>query len=274
MDDCVDAALSEGVTVLFISGGRGLYRRMGCIDAGRYRTVIVPRAATRPETSREVREWRLADVPRMAELLGAEPIRFERSETEWYARLRTGRVATRPCRVWVVSLPERERDLEAFVCAQGPVSTREGIGIVVAEMAGDRQSVLAALPQIAAAMGADGVKLDFLTADTSMTELVGGLGLEPIDRGFDGTVKAIDPPGLAPALRHLVGPGISIEAGADGFVFRLGCESFTVRGLEEVTAFLFGSIERRALWPEAGPLRSRLEAVFPIPLPDYGLNYI
>jgi len=274
MDDCVDAALSEGAAVLFISGGRGLYRRMGCIDAGRYRSVIVPRAVMKPETSREAREWRLADVPRMAALLRAEPVRFERTEDEWYAHLRTGRVATRPCRVWVVFRPERERDLEAFVCAQGPVSTRQGTGVLVAEMAGDRQSVLFALPRIAGAMGADGVRLDFLGADTAVAGLVGKLGLEPVDPGFDGTVKVIDPPGLAPALRHLVGSGISIEAGADGFVFRLGSESFAVRGLEEVTAFLFGSIERQAAMPDPGPLRSRLEAAFPIPLPDYGLNYL
>ncbi len=87
-------------------------------------------------------------------------------------------------------------------------------------------------------------------------------------------MKVIDPPRLLPALRRLVGSGVSVEAGADGLVFRFGTESFAVRGLEEVTAFLFGSIERQAARPDPGSLRSALDAVFPIPLPDYGLNYI
>lgn len=134
--------------------------------------------------------------------------------------------------------------------------------------------MLAALPHIAETMDADGVRLDFLGADKAMAGQVETPGLEPVDRGFDGTVKAIEPPGLAPALRHLVGPGTPIEAGADGFLFRLGCESFAVRGLEEVTAFLFGSIERRAMMPGPGPLALEAGSRVRDPLPDYGVNYL
>jgi hypothetical protein len=123
-------------------------------------------------------------------------------------------------------------------------------------------------------MGADRADVDVLAADDAMAELAARLGLEVSPRGFQGTVKVIDPPGLAPALRRLVGPGVSIAAGPDGFVFRLGVESFAVRGLEEVTSFLFGSLERQAVQPAAGALRSRLATALPIPLPDYGLNYI
>ena len=43
MADCTATALAGGASVLLISGGRGLYRRMGAIDAGRYATVKVPR---------------------------------------------------------------------------------------------------------------------------------------------------------------------------------------------------------------------------------------
>ncbi|MCX7031052.1 MAG: GNAT family N-acetyltransferase, partial [Spirochaetes bacterium] len=274
MHDCVAAALSEAVPVLLVSGGRGLYRRMGCIDAGRYGTVRVPRRAVPSAGVREVREWRLGDVPRMAELHRAEPVRFERSEQEWYAFLRTGRVADSPCRTWVVSAPGRPGDIEAYLCAQETVETPQGRAASVQEIAGSRLAVLAALPPVMDAMRADLADVDSPVSDRGMAAIAAQFGLQVVPRGFHGTVKVIDPPRLLPALRRFVGSGISIEAGADGFVFRLGTESFTVRGLDEVTAFMFGSIEKQAALPGPGPLRLALDTAFPIPLPDYGLNYI
>lgn len=278
MDDCVAAALREGVTVLLISGGRGLYRRMGCIDAGRYSTAMVPsRAAiprSGPSAARAVREWRLADVPRMAALLRAEPVRFERTEPEWYALLRPGRAAGRPCRTWVVSTIGRPDDIEAYLVVQQPEDAPEGRTIRVHELAGPRAAILSALPFLMEDMRADRAAVDFLGSDAEMATLASRLGLAIEPRGFQGTVKAIDPPGLLPALRRRVGHGVSVEAGPDGFVFRHGTGSFAVRGLDEVTAFLFGSIERVTKLPGPGPLRSALESAFPIPLPDYGLNYI
>jgi hypothetical protein len=82
-----------------------------------------PRAAVPPQPGGVAREWRLSDVPRMAELHRAEPVRFERSEPEWYAFLRTGQVADRPCRTWVVSAPGRPADIEAYLSAQKAVDT-------------------------------------------------------------------------------------------------------------------------------------------------------
>ena len=216
----------------------------------------------------------LADVPRMAGLHRAEPVRFERSEPEWHAFLRTGQVTDRPCLTWVVSAPGRAESIEAYLCVQRTVETAQGRTASVQELAGSREAVVAALPHILDSMRADRVDVDVIGADGAMAALAARLGLEVVPRGFPGMVKVIDPPGLLPALRHLVGPGVSIAAGLDGFVFRLGAESFAVRGLEEVAAFLFGSTERQAAQPGPGALRSRLAAVLPVPLPDYGLNYI
>jgi GNAT superfamily N-acetyltransferase len=235
MDDCVAAALSAGASLLLVSGGRGLYRRMGCIDAGQYRTIRVPRAATRREPRRRTREWRLADVPRMADLHRSEPVRFERSLPEWYAFLRTGNVSDRPCRTWVVSAPGKPEAIDAYLCVQRTVDTPEGRTASVQETGGSREAAVAALASVAEGMHADRIEVDCPAADTALA---------------------------------------ANAAGLDGFVFRHGVEAFAVRGLEEVTAFLFGSIERRAVRPGPGPLRARLEAAFPIPLPDYGLNYI
>ncbi len=123
-------------------------------------------------------------------------------------------------------------------------------------------------------MKADRAEIDCLGSDRELLRLAAARGLATVPRGFQGTVKVIDPPRLLPVVKRFAGPAVTVWASAEGFTLRLGTESFDVRGLDEMTAFLFGSIERQPVLPVPGPLRAALESGFPIPLPDYGLNYI
>lgn len=276
MDDCTATALADGASVLLISGGRGLYRRMGAIDAGRYVTVRVPRdaLADAARTCRAARDWRIADVPRMTELYRAEPVRFERPEGEFLAFLRTGMAMARPCRTWVVPSAADPAVIDAYLVVLLPRSTPGGRVVSVREMAGSRRAALEALPAVMEAMGADQAEADCLGCDREMARLAAARGLETVPRGFPGTVKVIDPPMLLPVLRTCAGPGVAVSATVDSLAFRLGAESFVVSGAEDITAFAFGSIERPLDVPGHGPLRTALQAGFPVLLPDYGLNYI
>lgn len=278
MDDLTAVARAEGASALLISGGRGLYRRMGCIDAGRYLTVKVPRGAV-PATrtagaGRHIREWRIADVPRMTELYRAEPVRFERTVEDFLAFLRTGRICDRVCRTWVACAADDPARVEAYLCVQEASDTPEGRIASVQEFAGPREAVLAALPLITKEMNVERAAVDCLGSDPELPRLAAARGLEAVPRGFPGTVKVVDPPRLLPVLKRFAGPAVTCWASAEGFTLRLGPESFEVRGPESVTAFLFGSAERQPDLPGPGPLRGALQAGLPIPLPDYGLNYI
>ena len=122
-------------------------------------------------------------------------------------------------------------------------------------------------------MKADRADIECLGSDTGIIGLATARGLVTVPRGFQGTVKVIDPPRLLPVLERFAGPAVACRASAEGFTVRLGSESFEVRGPEASTAFLFGSIERPPDLPGPGPLRAALHAGLPIPLPDYGLNY-
>jgi predicted N-acetyltransferase YhbS len=274
MDDCTAVARAEGASALLVSGGRGLYRRMGCIDAGRYLTVTVPRGAVPATGQQSVREWRIADVPRMTGLYHAEPVRFERSEEEFYAYLRTGRIGDRACRTWVACAGDEASRADAYLCVQEAGDSPQGRVVAVQEFAGSREAVLTALPFIMKEMKADRAAVDCLGSDLEMSRLAAAHGFETAQRSFPGTVKVIDPPRLLTVLKRFAGPAVTCWASAEGFTLRLGPESFDVRGPESVTAFLFGSSERQPDLPGLGPLRAALQAGLPVPLPDYGLNYI
>jgi GNAT superfamily N-acetyltransferase len=278
VDDCASVARAEGAAALLVSGGRGLYRRMGCIDAGRYLTMKVPRgAAPTMRTAgerRRVREWRIADIPRMTELYRAEPVRFERTEDDFFAYLRTGRVTDRACRTWVVCPADDAARVDAYLCVQEAGDGPEGRVVSVQEFAGPRDFMIQSLNLIMVEMKADRAAVDCLGSDLEMSRLATAHGFEAVPRGFLGTVKVIDPPRLLPVLKRFAGPAVTCRASTEGFTMLLGLESYEVRGPESVTAFLFGSSERQPDLPGPGPLCSALQDGLPVPLPDYGLNYI
>jgi hypothetical protein len=251
---------------------------MGAIDAGRYLTVKVPRGvALGPaprDVPRQVRDWRIADVPRMAALYRAEPARFERTEATFLAFLRTGRLVDRPCRTWVVPAVREPSRAEAYLAVQAPVDTPDGRVVSVQEIAGPREVVLDAMPPVLEAMGAARADLECLASDRALVDIAAARGLEQSPRGFQGTVKVIDPPGLLPMLGTFTGPGVSVSATAHAVTFGLGPETFTVQGAAAVTGLLFGSLERQPDLPGPGPLRAALSAALPVPLPVYGFNYI
>jgi GNAT superfamily N-acetyltransferase len=283
MDNCVALAREEGAEVLLISGGRGLYRRMGCIGAGEYHTVGIERSAAAraslPSAGCEVREWREEDLPHLAVLQKREPVRFERSPDQFRAFLGTGQLVNRACRTWVIELGG---GIVAYLCCQDARDEPEGRVISVQEIGGSRQAILAAAPSLLERYDAKRVEMDCLGSDREMRALAAQLGLPVASHGFHGTVRVVDS-GAAGSLlderARCMLPGRDVAAlrfmaDPTGITVRRAGEEHRVEGLEDLTALLFASPERPAPLPARGPLRDLLARLLPIPLVDYGLNYV
>ena len=283
MEDCVAQAREEGGDALLISGGRGLYRRMGCISAGGYFTVAIPRGVaprTFPSLSgSEVREWKEEDLPYLAALQKGEPIRFERTPDRFRALLMSGWLADHPGRTWVV---ETGSGIAAYLSIQDAVDAPGGRVISVQEIGGSRLAILAAVPRLLERYDAARVDIRCLDADLEMKTLAAQLGLDTMPSGFDGTVRVIDPAAAGSILTRLArcilpsreAAALSFAADATGLAIRLAGEEHRVQGFEDLTALLFGSSERPAPPPVYGPIRDLLGKILPIPLVNYGLNYI
>jgi len=258
--------------VALISGGRGLYRRMGCIDAGLYQAVTVDTASRVPDMRCEVREWTPADVPFLCALHRREPVRFVRDEQKTRAALSTGKVHARAGRTWVVLVNER---VCAFIVASLPVRVEDGKRLAVREMAGSRAAILAAMPAVLRQAGLTEAELDAPASDNELRVLAEANGLRSRPMGFHGTVRIIDVAGTLAALKGWIderadGARLVIEPGVQTR-FSLDGESMTV-STEDLAALVFGSIERPAPAAPAG-LAKVMERIFPVPLPCYGLSY-
>ena len=283
MDDCVARSRGEGADVLLISGGRGLYRRMGCIDAGEYFTLVIARsAASRVATSlpgATIREWTERDLPNLVALQKREPVRFERGPDEFLAFLGAGYLMDRFCRTWIV---ETGSGIQAYLSVQDARDAPEGRTISVQEIGGSRISILAAISLLLERYDAAYVEIRCLNADLEMRALAAQLGLAATPSGFHGTVRVMNPAAAGSILSGLTGcllpsreaGAVNFAADAAGLSIGLAGEAHRVEGFEDLTALLFGSPERTAPLPASGPIRELLAGILPVPLVDYGLNYI
>jgi GNAT superfamily N-acetyltransferase len=258
-EDCIAAASARGASVILVSGGRGLYHRIGCIDAGLFRVIRMDRASRRPEVSCQVREWTESDLPDLQALHERERVRFVRAPGEMRALLQTRAVRCRPVRTWIVRVGERAA---AYLC----VSDSR-----VRELAGSRHAVLAAAPAILEASSGEQLELEIAASDAEMTSLASSFGLASRITGMDGTLKIIDRRSFLAALSPRLPASLSIECG-EAVELRAGSESMRVNSDEDLAALAFGSVERPPL--ETGRMGEMLRGVFPLPLPAYGLNYI
>lgn len=276
--DAVQRALCQGAQLLFVSGGRGLYRRFGCVDAGLYRTLHIAADQDLPRLDVTVRPWTAADLPAMAALHQAEGVRYVRDRDEMRTLLSSEFLHGRPARSWVVRSGKR---IVAYLCVQNPRSDMERPMACILEMAGSRTAALAAVRALFPAYRTDRIELRFLEGDLETCSLAEQYGIPSEPSGFSGTVKIIDRKGFFAALagtrRERLGAetdgALRISAGP-AVRFRLHGEEFSLRKDEDVAALVFGSREWKApRIPDPG-LRRTLGSLFPLPLVDYGLDYV
>lgn len=278
VEEVVARAMTRGAVAILVSGGRGLYKRMGCVDAGLWRTARVEKSCALPRLACDAAEWTARDIPKMLELYQAEPVRFERGAEEMGTLLEARSLYARPARTWVCRVGGK---LAAYVCTSGP-EQGNGEGVLKAlEFAGSRCALLASLPAILDASRAGSVEIETSAADLEMETLAKAWNLPFAPRGFHGTVKIVDRPGFFSAIEgHLSlrlsraeRAALAINCGA-AVTFRYEEAELSTAGDADLAALVFGSVEHAPPAAKDGTLREILARVFPLPLPGYGLNFI
>ena len=280
MKDAIACALRQGVVLMLVSGDGPLYRRLGCVNAGLFATVRVRKnGGRRPAISCDVREWGTQDLPGMQALHHAECVRFNRDAGEMRIVLESGMAHCRSARTWTVRV---DNEPAAYLCLEGP-NDHTGPRVVRAvEIAGSRLAIIASAPAILDALDADTMEIAACAADIELAGLAREYGLSVAEEGMHGTLRIIDPRGFFETLRPWRAERLSAEENAelridcaDAVKFILGSESLAVSPEGELAGLVFGSRERKPLEAaNSGRLRGVLDRLFPLPLPEYGLNYI
>lgn len=282
MADARRHALSRGADLMLISGGRGLYHRLGYVTVGRFPRYRAVGAV--PSSQVTVAEHAPGDLVAVRELYAREPIRFRRPPEDWEKLLAARTLMNRPARLWVA---RSAGEVTAYLAVQDP--PRGGDGAVTGaaramEYAGDRWSIAEACGAILEATGAPALELIGPDGDAGLRAMASSRGWEASVATFAGTLSVLDPAGFFTRLRPWIEERIGRESGSalvateegEGVRLQMGEETLLLESAGRVTALLFGgeTEEARDLPLLEGRLGETLRALFPMPLLWYGYNYV
>jgi predicted N-acetyltransferase YhbS len=283
MRDAAAHSLEQGAVLMLISGGRGLYHRLGYVSVGRFLVYETgPGAADDAGPDVRLRPMGDDELDVAIGLHQREAVRFLRPREDWQRLLSAGMLMNEPGDLFLAWYEGRPVAYLAVrrgrTQADGTTSPPE-----VMEFAGCRSSVAGALPQVAGRYGADRAQLVALADDSSLAAHAHARGCRSAPRGFPGTLGILHPERFLAAIRPYLAERLGsdlgrleFQAGAGGWIIRSGSQALTLETMGQLTAFVFGgdTDEARAV-PQAPPaMGGALSAAFPLPLLWYGYNYV
>jgi predicted N-acetyltransferase YhbS len=282
MSDARRFARDRGASLMLISGGRGLYHRLGYVTVGRFLRYRMDSSQLNGAESPEVElgSQRMEEIPRLAGLYQNEPVRFLRSGADWRRLLQAAMLMNAAADLVTIHHDGR---LIAYVGAQRPNSDAPAADRVVRvqEMAGARRAIIAALPLLLRRYDASAVTLAVQPTDFEFAFAAKQHDWTPTVVAFPGTLGVIDPPAFMGAIQPLLDErsatvGLTIHATEEGAVFTLGAQRYEVAAPGPLAALLFGgeTEEAQSLPRCEGRLAQVLCSLFPLPLLWYGYNYV
>jgi predicted N-acetyltransferase YhbS len=298
--DACDKAARDGVDVMLISGGRGLYTRVGCRQVGQDADyVFTPESAERlagvraPAGAYEVAPVGSDRAAELMSLYAAEAVRFIRRADDWRMAFECGVVMNTASDFWGVSAGGV---LVAYLIVHQPQRARsrpeDPLTVRVVEFAGVRPAVLAAVPALLRHYGAARLTLHVQGSDPVFSRFLPALGAgERRPSGASGTLRVINFPQLmercrpllAERLGHAIATRLTFHAesppgsAAGGFAIRAGADEVRVADLASLAVLLFGSHRPLAApdtRPSGGALLAALERALPLPSLWYGISYV
>ncbi len=271
---CIEEAARAGASLLLISGDRDLYRRAQAVAAGAtFEVELGADSVAAPSRAPEARPAAPEDWRACARLYQSEPVRFVRS-ANFFARSFSGH---RYREAWVI---EWDGDVAAYLLLSrhwgSPPQDRRRMA---AEYAGSRAALVDALPSLFEAGGFERIGFRAPGCDRDLAQLLARQGLDLRPGTIpDHTVRLLSLPGLMRRLRASIAGRLpraqarwlAFEQREDMCVFALGEERIEL-GLAKSAALLLGGPEAPQV---GGELGRALGALFPIPFPLPGMNYV
>jgi hypothetical protein len=306
VQDAFDHAAAQGAHLMYISGGRDLYVRVGCRPVGCDRRYDIAAASDTAERLRrthlEVVSAGPDDVDALATIHATEPVRYVRPREDWVRAMDCSIVMDTPSDFWTV------RDAHgtvAYLVVHRPDRLRKRPADAArllrpVEVGGDREAVAGAIPALLDQYDAATAEVHVVASDARLRSRLDAVGATWRPVATSGTLRVIDFPGLMERMRPLIAARCGI-AETSGLIFeadeRPGSArgGFTVRYAGKQSArvriathgdlgpWLFGTVSETqgvvsaTTAPRATGDKDLLAVVsqaLPLPTLWYGVNYV
>ena len=279
MEAAVHKAIDQDTVLMPISGGRGLYTRLGAKRIGQYALYTIHRD-TLPAGETDIRRAKSADLPEMTRLYAEEPSRYVRSTADLGTVVAAEWICDRDGETVVV---REDGGVVAYAGVQKRRSDQEGEArrARLAEIAGSRSALVRALPDLYDRYGMDYIEIVTGATDHELASLLRPHGVTATAQGFTGTVLVLQPERLLQVFKDYIGDVLGPDTLAwkvseESVVFRFGGQEYAV-STSDLGALVFGVVPPDPPPLEtipSDPLRIALEQVFPLQLPWYGFNFV
>lgn len=271
--------------IMFISGGRGLYRRLGCVDAGELGEFTVKRSSSLALTGPRIalRPYREEYMVKIVSAYQQEPVRFHRPLADFKEALHR-----HPVPLWMapdVLMMEHEDEFWGYLCIQESKKKegREPGHGYISEYAGDRRAVISAIPALFDQYDFNDLQFWVARHDTAFIRMLSEYGgIECLRRNLMGhTFKLVNFPRLMQRFRPYLEERVGVDM-ANALEFTQKGESCTIRLGDKVfptddrsiALIVFGSCDgrERELIPQNRTIAKVLDAIFPLPFIWPGLD--
>ncbi len=293
--DCCDKAAADGIDLMLISGGRGLYTRVGCRRVGQDWDFIVDAQnvgtlRTVAAQSFELTPIGVEQAGDLRDLYQTEPVRFLRPLDDWRKAFACRVVMARTAEFWGVSAGSV---LLAYLIVNPPSAMRRSPGdpalTRVAEYAGDRAAIVDALPRLFDHYGAERLLIHVQGTDPVLRAWLEESRIVGIPSPTWGTVRVINFPQLMERCRPLLAERIGAATAAElrfeaderpgsalgGFTIRRGSDALRLSDLGALAHYLFGTPDGVSAIPEGSTdLAAELAPALPLPSLWYGISYV
>ncbi len=277
----VEHARDLGCDFLLISGARSLYLRAGCRKVGLdYQVEMTPqRAGGLIDGSVAVRRATVDDIPTMDALHKQESVHWDRQRVTWDDAFNEQTCfAQWGWQLWVAS--EGGRDV-AYFAAEVPREVERAVRVL--EYAGGSEVAIRAFAKYASEQRGSGILWKVSGADAVGRQLAEDADLHMAPDMSHPTVLVTNVAQMIARMRpYLVAragesaaDALDVGETGDGAVVMLGGESLQLPTASCVGQFVFGTREERPTPPPtSGQLGEVYATGFPLPTPEYGLNFV
>jgi GNAT superfamily N-acetyltransferase len=264
-----DRLNEEEVSVVTISGTRGLYRRNQCVEAGGMVTYVLDKQSysywalggMEYEISKQ-----FDDTGVLCDVYQREAVRYQRSRMEFPVLLKAVPMVHPPVDALTTLVAFREGRKDSALAYLIGYENKPGVFKVV-EYAGERLAVWWLAGKLLEHAGMNGVILEVPIYDAVLSSILSSEGIRGINSYYPSTTVRITNKSslwreIYPIVEEMWHGGDKPPCGIEDLPGNV------YHDLEELTTFLFAGFNRH-------PYGAPWDRIFPIPLPwPNGLNYV
>ena len=282
LEDSMRKLDKDEVDIMLVSGGRGLYKRASCVEAGRvYNFKIFQNEIGKLNNQEvEILPYKEENLEDMVKVYQRESVRFFRS-LEYFERiLNTGAAMDRKAEILTI---QKADELLGYLAVQLPEKGKGKKVSKIAEYSGVRGAIVEAVKCIFDRYNLQELNFNIPFYDEELIYMFKKMGFKSAMVNIPGTIKIINFPRLMKRFHPYIEERLGKKK-ADLLKFSQQDDKFTIRFNQEqfntdaskLAQIVFGTYNEREreMIPKEGKMAKVLRTIFPLPFIWPGLNYV